>query len=282
MPIKFSNNAAATLADGINDTATSITLATGQGGLFPSLGSGDYFYLTVGSEIVKATARSGDVLTVVRGQELTTAVAHSSGTSARLLVTAEGLRQLTPTTENLGSGTADNTTFLRGDRQWALVEGVPAGFIFLSASSTPPSGYLKANGAAVSRTTYATLFAAIGTTYGAGDGSTTFLLPDLRGEFPRFWDDGRGVDSGRALGSAQSSQNLSHQHFLVRNAYTNQYSQYGISLYTNNYIAGAGSGGYETYYLNGHTSEANVALSSPSGGTEARPRNMALLACIKF
>lgn len=116
MPIKFSNNAAATLADGINDTATSITLATGQGGLFPSLDSGDYFYLTVGSEIVKATARSGDVLTVVRGQEDTTAVVHSSGTSARLLVTAAGLTALipppleTPQFVSLGVGTAASST----------------------------------------------------------------------------------------------------------------------------------------------------------------------------
>ena len=71
------------------------------------------------------------------------------------------------------------------------------------AGQTAPVGWLKANGAAVSRTAYAALFAAIGTTYGAGDGSTTFNLPDLRGEFMRGWDDGRGIDHGRVLGSAQ-------------------------------------------------------------------------------
>src|SRR6478736_3109040 len=80
------------------------------------------------------------------------------------------------------------------------------------ASSTAPTGWLKANGAAISRTTYAKLFAAIGSTYGAGDGSTTFNLPDLRGEFLRALDDGRGVDTSRALGSAQAGQNLSHAH----------------------------------------------------------------------
>lgn len=156
------------------------------------------------------------------------------------------------------------------------------GMVVYFAASTAPVGWLKANGAAVSRTTYANLFNYIGTLYGSGDGSTTFNLPDFRGEFLRAWDDSRGVDSGRSFGSAQSHMFGSHQHFLVRNAYTNQYSQYGISLYTNNYIAGAGSGGYETYYLNGHTSEANVALSSPTGGAETRPRNIALLACIKY
>ena len=57
-------------------------------------------------------------------------------------------------------------------------------------------GWLKANGAAVSRTAYGDLFAKIGTVFGSRDGSTTFNLPDLRGEFIRGWDNGRGVDSG--------------------------------------------------------------------------------------
>lgn len=81
---------------------------------------------------------------------------------------------------------------------------IPSGAVMYFARSTAPNGWLKANGAAVSRTAYAALFAAIGTTYGAGDGRTTFNLPDLRGEFVRGWDDGRGIDSRRALGSAQS------------------------------------------------------------------------------
>ena len=80
---------------------------------------------------------------------------------------------------------------------------IPSGAVLYFAGQTAPSGWLKANGAAVSRTAYAALFAAIGTTYGAGDGSTTFNLPDLRGEFMRGWDDGRGIDRGRAFGSAQ-------------------------------------------------------------------------------
>ena len=77
------------------------------------------------------------------------------------------------------------------------------GKVDMFASPTLPAGWIKANGAIVSRTTYAALFAAIGTTWGAGDGSTTFQLPDLRGYFLRVWDDGRGIDSGRALFSAQ-------------------------------------------------------------------------------
>lgn len=79
----------------------------------------------------------------------------------------------------------------------------PSGTITFLAGSTTPSGWLKANGTAVSRTTYAGLFAAIGTTYGTGNGTTTFNLPDLRGQFPRFLDDGANIDTGRVLGSKQ-------------------------------------------------------------------------------
>ncbi|WP_336145552.1 phage tail protein, partial [Klebsiella pneumoniae] len=67
-------------------------------------------------------------------------------------------------------------------------------------------------GAAVSRTTYAALFAVTGTVFGVGDGSTTFNLPNLRGEFVRGFDNGRGIDTSRVFGSAQSGAVESHNH----------------------------------------------------------------------
>lgn len=82
-------------------------------------------------------------------------------------------------------------------------DGKYVGEISWSGSSTVPKNHLYCNGQAVSRTEYAELFAAIGTAYGVGDGSTTFNVPEMRGEFPRGWDDGRGADSGRSLGSSQ-------------------------------------------------------------------------------
>jgi hypothetical protein len=116
MPIKFTNNAVGTLAGAVSDTDTLLTLATGQGGLFPTLGAGDYFFLTLGTdgvtEIVKATARSGDAITVTRAQEGTTAIPHSAGVPARLLVTAASLTDLipppldNPQLVSLGVGTA--------------------------------------------------------------------------------------------------------------------------------------------------------------------------------
>lgn len=85
-----------------------------------------------------------------------------------------------------------------------LLRAAPTGLSGFYAGDTPPVGWLEENGAAVSRTTYANLFAIIGTRYGAGNGSTTFNLPDSRGYAKRVWDHGRGIDSGRTLGSTQS------------------------------------------------------------------------------
>jgi microcystin-dependent protein len=86
--------------------------------------------------------------------------------------------------------------------------GLPAGAISLFGGSLPPTGFLLCDGAPVSRSQYSALFAAIGTTYGAGDGSTTFNLPDLRQRFPL----GRGLNgTGSSLGSAGGQIDHTHQ-----------------------------------------------------------------------
>jgi len=147
--------------------------------------------------------------------------------------------------------------------------GVPTGTIIYHASASAPDGYLKANGAAVSRTTYSSLFTAIGTTWGAGDGSTTFNLPDLRGEFARGWDDGRGVDSGRSFASAQADEIKSHAHTPSSD---------------NGFLTGSNSGtDFNFNYGSGSAVfTGGVNQTSSVGGDETRPRNIALLACIKF
>ena len=96
MSVKFANNAFGTLNAGINNSATSITLSSGQGARFPTLASGEYFYATLidtsnNLEVVKCTARSTDVLTVTRAQESTTAQAFAIGDRIELRVTAQGL-----------------------------------------------------------------------------------------------------------------------------------------------------------------------------------------------
>jgi microcystin-dependent protein len=88
----------------------------------------------------------------------------------------------------------------------------PTGSIMFFMGSVPPQGWLKLNGSALNRTNYVNLFNVIGTTYGAGDGFTTFNIPDMRSIFPRAWDDGRGVDPSRGFGSYQPDGYISHSH----------------------------------------------------------------------
>lgn len=102
---------------------------------------------------------------------------------------------------------------------------VPTGAIFSFPLDAPPTGYLVCDGSAISRTTYANLFALLGTTYGAGDGTTTFNLPDYRGKFLRGHDDGAGIDpdaatrqdrgdgtTGDNVGTQQNGAMASHLH----------------------------------------------------------------------
>ena len=165
-----------------------------------------------------------------------------------------------------------------------------AGSILVTAAGWPPIGYLHANGAAVSRNSYHYLFAAIGTTFGAGDGSTTFNLPDLRGEFIRGWDNGRGADPGRAIGSWQGGQNQWHQHHGTTS--TSGEHSHAVSIPSKPNGSGAGPiamvdgtsniTGYQTYNTVAAGDHTHTFTTSGEGGSEARPRNVALLMCIKY
>lgn len=99
MVMKFTNNATSTLASGITSIATSLTVATGQGALFPTTGAGDYFYCTLANisgaiEIVKVTARSTDTFTVTRGQDGTTGLVWNTGDKVELRLVAASLNDL--------------------------------------------------------------------------------------------------------------------------------------------------------------------------------------------
>lgn len=143
--------------------------------------------------------------------------------------------------------------------------------------SSPPEGYLKANGAAISRSTYSDLFAVIGITFGSGDGSTTFNLPDLRGEFVRCWDDGRGIDSSRTINSAQSDaiRNITGSFGPVDDM--SAAVRTGALYYAYAYSYDATSSGSGGGWVLGFDASRVVPTS-----TENRPRNISLLACIKY
>ena len=185
---------------------------------------------------------------------------------------------------NLARIIADNSGAISAANLTNAPNPILPGTIAYVGMNSTPTGWLKANGAAVSRTTYAALFSAIGTTYGSGDGSTTFNLPDLRGEFPRGFDDGRGVDSGRAIGSAQT-----HGIPRMRGQFSDSHGNAAmfpvdVSGFTNPFV-GVGSTPYRSdlnvVTMNFAYIEFDSARIIPDAAS-VRPRNIALLACIKF
>lgn len=175
----------------------------------------------------------------------------------------------------------------------SAVRQVPAGQIAPFGRATAPTGWLKCNGGAVSRTTYADLFAEVGTTFGAGNGSTTFNLPDLRGEFVRGWADGISVDPGRALGSWQAGTFGSHHHmtgqfnaasgasaddvFLILREGTD-----GVSRTARSVPGDPAQNETETTIPDGDLGPVTGTGNPITTGDPPAPRNVALLYCIKF
>jgi microcystin-dependent protein len=139
---------------------------------------------------------------------------------------------------------------------------LPSGAVQAFAMDSAPAGWLAADGAAVSRNTYASLFSAIGTTYGAGDGSTTFALPDLRGYFVRGSGTNADGTAAGAFGAKQADQLRAHGH------------TYSLAVNSSVYSHNGGAGALRTLNANAQTSSV--------GGAETRPANIALLYCIKF
>ena len=170
----------------------------------------------------------------------------------------------------------------------------PVGTVIWYSGSTAPAGYLKANGDAIANGSGTTQsitadFSALYAIVGAN-------LPDLRGEFIRGFDDGKGTDSGRQIRSTQAGENKEHDHYLFTNASQSssgtgssdtiyEWSQQSPSVDATEYHAQeSGSphsnSNYE-YAISVLPNEPNVVKSGKSG-TESRPRNIALLACIKY
>ena len=164
-------------------------------------------------------------------------------------------------------------TINQGSSRYEPYNAVPAGAVNTFAMSTAPSGWLSCDGTVISRTTYSGLFSVVGTVYGAGDGSTTFKLPDLRGEFVRGWDASRGVDTGRAFGSAQGDaiRNMYGTFDTSKpNAATGVFSQ-GPALG----LAADGNQATGRRYI----FDASTVVPTAD---ENRPRSIALLYCIKY
>jgi len=177
------------------------------------------------------------------------------------LTTQKAIKTYVDTAVAAALATMSNANFTL-QTQLNTFTNIPAGAIFYHAGPSAPTGYLVANGATVSKSTYYNLWLALGGEASPyGQTLQTFNLPDLRGEFIRGLDSGRGIDANRTLGSNQSSQNLAHSHsYTLRNGGYNPWWQYANSAQVSDY---------------------QTNQTGSSGGSEARPRNVALLPIIK-
>lgn len=155
-----------------------------------------------------------------------------------------------------------------------IANSVPSGGVLAFARSSAPAGWLVADGSAVSRSTYVDLFNAIGTTFGSGNGSTTFNLPNIQGAVVRGWNgSGSGVDTGRAFGSMQQPQNQAHTHGLTLNpiaAHTHTFTTQGAGGHTHTHTMGANGGHSHT---SSTASAGNHTHSASTGADGSHAHN---------
>lgn len=162
---------------------------------------------------------------------------------------------------------------------WAYVSA-PCGNLITHADDTPPTGWLECDGSSLSKTTYADLFAVIGTRFGST--STTFKLPDLRGEFVRGWDHGRGIDGGRGFGSKQVGSLIigddgNQVNGLKLDAINDYFDAISASEYPNRKHNSTSTA---DEVMNHEWADAYLNHLNYWGAT--RPRNIALIFCIKY
>lgn len=263
MAQKFANAARSALAANITDVATSLTVDIALADLFPVADTDTDPIPTVGKDYFKAVLQntSGDIEIVyvrtralgsatfsnmIRGQEGTTAIAFLAGSIVGLRHTAEDLADAIDLAAGATvSGKALlNATSVAAQRT-ALGVGVTGDSVFQTATpaaaravigqrpgsiemwpvATPPSDALLCNGAAVSRATYAALFEIISTTYGVGDGSTTFNVPDFRDRMPI----GAGTTyAANAVGGSKDAVVVTHNHTATSTEAPHEHTKGGI------------------------------------------------------
>jgi len=167
------------------------------------------------------------------------------------------------------------------------IEGIPTATIVPWSDSSVPSGFLECNGTAVSRTTYADLFAIVGTTYGAGDGSTTFNVPDLQDNVPVGKSNNKSIGSTGGANTVTSTGNVggstanatlstpqlaSHSHSLSPNnwgsfngnvSYPPGYNQVGRANPSSPPTNNAGSGGGHSHNMSANFSGDATSVLQP-------------------
>lgn len=229
------------------------------------------------------------------------------------VITASAQNTNENTIVNEINGNLDNTNISAGGitttnlASAVQAQFVPTGsfFYWVGSTNSVPSGYLYCDGTAVNRTTYAALFNVIGTSFGTGNGSTTFNLPDTRGYFVRGMDSGAGRDTssssrtannsggntGDKIGSVEVSTMAVHSHGVTDPGHAHRYF-----AGTNADVLNANGSGLANYQGGGAGTNTDTLVSSvistttgltvnnaPIGGTtETRPININMAGIIKY
>jgi len=244
----------------------------GGGGGIGVDGGNSVFSVTVGSVPVTVTAAGGSKGTISTGGKGGDVLLVSPLTSINFTGVGSGVGGAGGTIKVKGSaGTGNSGGYGGGGGGGAggttVLGSMPVGTICWYPISAVPNGFLECNGAVLSQSLYTELYSVLGTAYNTGgEASGSFRLPDLRGEFIRGWDHGKGTDIGRTLGSNQTDLFKNHNH--TNGAYNQLLKNDGL-LGTNSIIS---------------ADRPNLMSSgtlSAVGGTETRPRNVALMPCIK-
>ena len=184
---------------------------------------------------------------------------------------------------------SDPTTALQAaTKQYVDTTGTtstPPGSLMAFAGTSAPTGWLACQGQAVSRTTYATLFAAISTTWGSGDGSTTFNLPDLRGMFLRgTGTNATGSSSGAAgpsVGAYAADTYLNHSHTATQTAHSHYIEPSGFNGGSSGVFNQPVNYSSATTISTSSVAPAITVATSTTGGTETKPKNYGVLYIIK-
>ena len=165
-----------------------------------------------------------------------------------------------------------------------LKSAVPVGAVLAFPTGIVVPGYLELDGSVQSIATYPDLAAYLGTVYNKGnEGAGNFRLPESRGEFLRGWDHGRGVDAGRGIGTNQAEAFAAHNHrYFDGTAATFDPAGNWQDGKINGAAASISTGAFLSPIENGSTMQmVNAANTVNAGGAETRPRNIAVMWCIK-
>jgi len=235
--------------------------------------NGQTFYFVAGS-----TNTGALTLSVNGGAPISVVKPTTSGTS--ILIGNE-----------VAAGTVNGVTYYSTTGQFQLITNninvaTPPGQLATYAMTSCPAGWLSANGAAVSRSIYSILFSNIGTTWGSGDGATTFNVPDLRGMFVR----GTGTNTaypaavGQAVGTYAADTYLNHNHTATSSdaGHTHSYTGANGGGAAAPGVGGQGVNNVAATTGTGYASITTTVANSTTGGTETKPKNYGVLYCIKY